>query len=103
MVVIVVAKAIATATTAIAIATAATTTADFKLSNPEMCMYFVFVCILTSYFPTAPHPFHISLSPWLIYSSIQLYLQPNQTVNCSKQENFTINHCRTQSLLFEIH
>lgn len=47
--------------------------------------------------------FYIPLSPRLIYSSIQLYLQPNQTVNCRKQGNFTINHCRTQSLLFEIH
>lgn len=49
------------------------------------------------------HPFDIPLSPRLMYSSIQLYLQPNQTVNCRKQDNFTINHCRTQSLLFEIH
>lgn len=82
-------------------------TADSKLFNPEMCMCFVFVgmCMCVSQHLTlhCSHPSHISLSLWLIYSSIQLYLQPNQTVNCRKQENFTINHCRTQSLLFEIH
>lgn len=82
------------------VAVAAATSVDFKLclmpSNPEMCECILYLCVSlykqTHLARYGSHPF-TSLSLRLIYSSIPLYLQPNQTVKCRKQENFTINHC----------
>lgn len=94
----------------VVVVTSTTTSVDFKLcvmlSNPEMCMCFVVIRIAL---PLSVCVFiHLSLSSYLgvrsfIFSCIRLYLKLNQTVKCWKQENFTINHHRTETLLFNIH